>query len=552
MSGNDSDETSVPESRHVEAVVVGAGFSGIYMLHKLRELGFTCRLFEAAEDAGGVWWWNRYPGARCDVESTDYSYSFDPELEQEWHWDELYCTQPDILRYIHHVLDRYDLRPDMQFSTRVDRAVFDEATSRWTLRTSTGETWTTGYFILATGCLSVPKRPEIPGLDAFVGESYHTAEWPADGVDFTGKRVGMIGVGSSGTQMIPIVAEEADQLAVLQRSPNFSIPSPNGPMTPEYEAEVKRTYRERRAFASNTPSGLNQDVNRVSALEVTPEERQAHYEQYWRTSGFGFTLAYGDLLLNREANQTAVDFIASKIRETVKDPATAETLIPKDYPYGTKRASVDNGYYQTFNRPNVELVDIGSDPIAAVEAHGIRLDSGRTVPLDMIVLATGFDALTGAISKIDIVGRDGLRLLDKWDAGPRTYLGLSSHGFPNMFIIAGPGSPSVLTNVMASLEQHVGWLSELFTYAREHGIGEIEASLEAEDAWVDHVNELSAVTLYPQANSWYMGANVPGKPRVFMPYPGGLRAYRRRCAAVAQEGYEGFELSSATEHGSTP
>jgi cyclohexanone monooxygenase len=531
----------------LDAIIVGAGFAGIYMLYRLRQLGLRALVLEAAPEPGGVWWWNRYPGARCDVESVDYSYSFDADLEQSWCWTELYSTQPEILSYIQHVVDRFDLRRDMRFSTRVVGAELDEVAMRWAVLTHLGEQIVARHLIMATGCLSVTKRPDMPGLDRFEGECYHTGEWPHEPVSFAGKRVGVIGVGSSGTQLIPVAARDAGHLQVFQRTPNFSVPAPNGPMTHEYEREVKSTYPSRRAFTRTTASGLNMDMNRQSALEVTPEEREERFERMWRTAGFGFVLSYSDLLLSRQANQTAVDFIADKIRHTVHNPEVAAALIPTDYPYGAKRPSVDTGYYETYNRNNVELVDIRADPIVEVTASGLTMQSGTHHPLDMLVLATGFDAMTGALARIEIRGRRGLRLVDKWAAGPRTYLGLATSGFPNLFMLAGPGSPSVLTNVMTSIEQHVEWLGELLAYVGREGIVSVEADGAAEDAWVDHVNELAAATLYPQADSWYLGANVPGKPRVFMPYSGGLRAYRRRCAQVAESGYEGFVLVPAAE-----
>lgn len=529
--------------RRFDAVVVGAGFAGLYMLHRLLTLGLSVRLLEAADGVGGVWYWNRYPGARCDVESADYSYSFDPELEQEWRWSEKYSAQREILAYTNHVADRYGLRPHIQLSTRVTSATFDEQAGGWQVGTDRGETLEATFVFMATGCLSVARLPDYPGLEHFKGQWYHTGAWPQHDVDFTGRRVGVIGVGSSGTQLIPVVAEQAAHLYVFQRSPNFTVPAQNAPVDEAYERAVKSSYRQRRAFTRQTASGLNRDMNRQSALEVSPEERQRIYEENWDGAGFGFILAFSDLLRSHEANRTAVEFISSKIREQVRDPRVAELLIPKDYPFGAKRPSVDTGYYATFNRDNVTLVDVRTAPIEEITESGIRT-AERLYDLDVIVFATGFDAMTGALSRIDIRGRGGQPLREKWAAGPRTYLGVATAGFPNLFMIASSGSPSVLTNVMVSIEQHVEWLGDLVAYAAEHGVALLEASTEAEDAWVDHVNEIAAATLYPQANSWYLGANVPGKPRVFMPYPGGLRAYRRKCAEVAEAGYQGFHLTA--------
>jgi cyclohexanone monooxygenase len=528
-----------------DAVVVGAGFAGLYMLHRLLRAGLTVRLLEAADGVGGVWYWNRYPGARCDVESADYSYSFDPELEQEWHWPERYSAQADIMRYVNHVADRFELRPHISLSTRVASATYDEDATRWEVRTETGDVVTATYVFMATGCLSVPRVPDFPGLESFEGETYHTGAWPHEPVSFTGKKVGVVGVGSSGTQLIPVAAREADHLHVFQRTPNFTVPAQNSTVDEEYEQAIKATYRERRAFTRQTASGLNRDMNRISALEVSEEERMRVYEENYATAGFGFILSFADLLRSKEANQTVVDFLNAKIREQIKDPAVADKLQPKDYPFGAKRPSVDTGYYAAFNRDNVTLVDVRESPIERVTPKGLRTADAE-YELDTIVFATGFDAMTGALSRIDVRGRGGRTLQDKWAAGPRTYLGVSTAGFPNLFVIAGPGSPSVLTNVMVSIEQHVEWLSELIEHAQEQGITAIEATLEAEDAWVDHVNEIASQTLYPDANSWYLGANVPGKPRVFMPYPGGLRAYRKKCAQVAETGYDGFRLANSS------
>ena len=531
------------EPQRYDAVVVGAGFAGLYMLHRLRSAGFSVRLFEAADGVGGVWFWNRYPGARCDVESADYSYSFDPELEQEWHWPEKFSAQADIMRYTNHVADRYDLRPHITLSTRVSAAIFDEESKVWEVRTDAGEVVQAGLVFMATGCLSVARVPDYPGLERFAGQWHHTGAWPHQPVELTGKRVGVIGVGSSGTQLIPVAAQQAEHLYVFQRTPNFTVPAQNTPNDPTDERELKATYRERRAFTRNTASGLNRDMNRVSALEVSEQERERVFEENWNGAGFGFILCFSDLLRSHAANRTAVDFLAGKIIEAVTDPQVADLLTPKDYPFGAKRPSVDTGYYGAFNRDNVTLVDVKASPIQEITESGVRT-SDAEYPLDVLVFATGFDAMTGALARIDVRGRDGQSLQDKWAAGPRTYLGMATAGFPNLFVIAGPGSPSVLTNVMVSIEQHVEWLGDLVEHLREKGLATAEATLEAENDWVEHVNEIASATLYPEANSWYLGANVPGKPRVFMPYPGGLRAYRRKCTEVAEQDYAGFQLTA--------
>jgi cation diffusion facilitator CzcD-associated flavoprotein CzcO len=532
--------------RDVDVVIVGAGFAGLYMLYKVRELGLSVRLYEAGSGVGGVWFYNRYPGARCDVESVDYSYSFSEQLDQEWHWPERYSPQRDILRYINHIADRFDLRRDIQLDTRVTSAVFDEAADRWTVRTDAGDEVFAKVCIMATGALSMARVPDYPGLEEFGGDWYHTAQWPQEEVDFAGRRVGVIGTGSSGIQVIPVVAQQAERLYVFQRTPNFTVPAQNPVVDEQYEKEVKANYPERRRTARETTSGLFRDMSRQSALDVSPEERRRIYEENWRSAGFGFILTFSDLILDKDANDTAVEFINSKIAEQVRDPAVADLLSPKHHPFGTKRPCVASNYYETFNRDNVTLVDIAGSPIERITARGVRTRDAEH-ELDMIVFATGFDAMTGALNEVDIRGRGGAALRDKWEAGPRTYLGLATAGFPNLFMITAPGSPSVLSNMIVSIEQHVEWIGDLLAYARDNGIDLVEADLDAEDAWVEHVNELAAATLYPTANSWYLSAEVPGRPRVFMPYPGGLRRYRRRCDAVAAAGYEGFTLTSALE-----
>jgi cation diffusion facilitator CzcD-associated flavoprotein CzcO len=525
--------------RHVNAVIVGAGFAGLYMLHRLRGLGFSARVYEAGGGVGGTWYWNRYPGARCDVESMDYSYSFSDELQQEWRWTERYASQPEILKYINHVADRFDLRRDIQLATRVTTAVFDEATNRWAIRTDRGERVSAQFCIMATGCLSSAQVPAFTGLETFEGKWYHTGNWPHEGVDFTGQRVAVIGTGSSAIQSIPIIAGQAAHLFVFQRTPNFSVPARNAPLDPEYERGVKANYAEFRRQARESRVGFVVERSEESALTVAPEDRQREYEKRWRRGGLGFTAAYADLLTNKDANETAAEFFRAKILATIRDAAVAETLMPQDYPVGTKRLCVDTDYYDTFNRDNVTLIDIRNAPIEAITPHGLRTRD-VAYALDSIVFATGFDAMTGALLSIDIRGKAGQTLRQKWGAGPRTYLGIAIAGFPNLFAITGPGSPSVLSNMIVSIEQHVDWIADCIAYLREHDLGAIEATVEAEDGWVEHVNEVGNLTLYPLANSWYMGANVPGKPRIFMPYIGGVGVYRQKCDGVAAKRYEGF------------
>jgi cation diffusion facilitator CzcD-associated flavoprotein CzcO len=527
----------------VDAVIVGAGFAGMYMLHRLREQGFTTRVFEAGADVGGTWYWNRYPGARCDVESLSYSFSFSKELEQEWTWTERYSAQPEILAYANHVADRFDLRKDITFNTRVSSSVFDEETQRWICTTDGGEKISTQHLVMAVGCLSSSKLPEVPGIDSFQGETYHTGHWPHEGVDFTGKRVGVIGTGSSAIQSIPLIAQQASQLTVFQRTPNFSLPARNRPLTEDELSAMKSRYPEFRNEARWSGFGVPVTDPEKSALEVSEEERQRTYEEAWGQGNLvAIILAYTDLLYDKAANDTAAEFIRNKIRSIVKDPETAEALCPKDHPFSTKRPCLDSGYFETYNRDNVKLVDLRKSPLEAITPTGIRTSSDE-FEFDAIVFATGFDAMTGSLVNVDVRGRGGVALKDAWTAGPRTYLGVNVAGFPNFFTITGPGSPSVLSNMMVSIEQHVEWISDCIAHVREHGIATIEATPESQDEWVAHVNEVGDQTLYPTANSWYMGSNVPGKPRVFMPYIGGVGAYREKCDEVAGKGYEGFVLS---------
>jgi cyclohexanone monooxygenase len=530
------------QSSEFDAVIVGAGFAGLYMLYRLRGLGLSARVFEAGGGIGGTWYWNRYPGARCDVESMDYSYSFSDELQQEWRWTERYASQPEILRYIEHVADRFDLRRDIQLDTRVTAARFDEAANRWQIETDRGDHVSARFCIMATGCLSTPQVPAFPGLERFAGKTYQTSHWPHTDVDFTGQRVGVIGTGSSAIQSIPIIARQAASLVVFQRTPNFSAPARNAPLDPEYERRVKADYAEFRRQARESRVGFVVPANEQSALAVSPEVRQREYEMRWQRGGLGFAAAFTDLLTRKEANDTAAEFFRAKIRATVRDAAVAEALLPKDYPLGTKRICVDTDYYDTFNRDNVTLVDLRSDPIEAITPRGVRTRATE-YEFDSIVFATGFDAMTGALLNIDIRGRDGSTMRQKWADGPRTYLGIAIAGFPNLFTITGPGSPSVISNMMVSIEQHIDWIADCLAHLQSRDLQMIEATAEAEDAWVAHVNEVANATLYPLAKSWYTGANVPGKPRIFMPYVGGVGAYRKQCDDVAARNYKGFTLT---------
>jgi cyclohexanone monooxygenase len=519
---------------------VGAGFAGLYMLHRLRESGLSARVLERAPSVGGTWFWNRYPGARCDVESIDYSYSFSEELQQEWTWTERYPSQAEILRYLNHVADRFDLRRDIQLETAVERAEFDEGARRWTVLTAGGEAFSARYCVMATGCLSAINSPSFPGLETFAGDWYHTARWPLDGVDFTGRRVGVVGTGSTGVQLIPEIAKQADHLTVFQRTPNFVVPARNRPLDDQLLAEVKASYSARRLAARDSAAGVPIPMPERSALEVDPAECERVYEDGWQTGGAAAILyGFWDLLVHPDANETAARFVRRKIAETVNDPAVAASLTPTDHPIGTKRICIGTDYYETYNRDNVTLVDVRRAPIAEITQTGLRTHAAH-YELDALVFATGFDAMTGALLEIDVRGRDGRPLKATWAEGPRTYLGLAVHGFPNMFIVTGPGSPSVISNMVTSIEQHVEWIADCIGALDSSG-ETIEATREAQEEWVAHVGEVAHRTLYPKASSWYVGANIAGKPRVFMPYVGGVGSYRKICDEVADAGYRGFE-----------
>ncbi len=532
-----------PIHADLDLIIVGAGFGGMYMLHRARALGLSVMVFDSASGVGGTWYWNRYPGARCDVESMQYSYAFDDAIQQEWQWSEVFAGQPEILRYANWIADRLDLRRDMRFDTKVTDAVFDPATQRWAIRTDRGDAVSARYCVMATGCLSTARMPDFPGVETFQGQTYHTGHWPHEGVDFAGKTVAVIGTGSSAIQAIPVIARQAKHVTVFQRTPNFSIPSRNRPMTPDYEQSWKDIYPIRRAEAKQARTGVLANPNNIGAMEVPDAERRAIYEQRWASGGTTFMAAFNDLIFNQDSNDTAADFVREKIRSIVQDPAKAELLAPKNHPIGTKRICVDTEYYQTYNRPNVDLIDVRATPIEAITPHGV-LVGGREYQADAIVFATGFDAMTGALTRINIAGRGGQTLAEKWHAGPRTYLGLMTAGFPNLFMITGPGSPSVLSNMMVSIEQHVDWISDCLAALGQHQAHCIEPTQAAEDNWVRHVNEVADTTLYPRAASWYMGANIEGKPRVFMPYIGGVGTYREICDRIAATGYEGFAIDA--------
>lgn len=526
----------------VDAIVVGAGFSGLYAIQALLEQGVTVRCFEAGDGVGGTWFWNRYPGARCDIESMEYSYSFSAQLQQEWIWSQRYPMQPEVLAYANHVADRFGLRDHITFETRVTDATLDEESGRWQVRTGAGEQLSAQFVIMATGCLSAARIPDIPGLDSYVGKVVHTGHWPAEGIDFTGQRVAVVGTGSSGVQVIPLVAEQAADLTVFQRTANYCVPVRNTPLAPEVQSAIKRDYDKFRQIERESGAGLAVPVGDKRALDVSDEERTAQFELCLERGGFGFIASFTDILVDPAANELAGQFLRDRIAAVVDDPATATLLTPVDHPVGAKRICLGTDYYETYNLDHVHLVDVKQTPIEAITASGLRHD-GKDYDVDAIIFATGFDAMTGAIDAVNFRGVGGQALKEKWVAGPRTYLGVATEGFPNLFLITGPGSPSVLSNMFVSIEQHVEWIADCVRYVREHGYRSIMATREAEDAWVDHVNEVAQQTLLMRANSWYLGANVPGKPRVFMPYAGGVGAYRQRCQQVADAGYAGFDLA---------
>jgi len=524
-----------------DAVIIGAGFAGMYMLHRLRGLGLTAHVFEAGSDVGGTWYWNRYPGARCDGESMYYAYQFDHDLQQEWTWTERYATQPEILAYANHVADRFDLRRDITFDTRVTTAAFDDAGHIWRVATDGGENVSARYVILAVGCLSSVNKPKFEGVESFAGPTYHTGEWPHEGVDFTGLRVGVIGTGSSAVQAIPRIAEQAAHLYVFQRTPNYVVPAQNRPLPTDEVREMKAHYDELRAQARQTLTGNAFDLNEAAAMEVSPEEREREYESRWQEGGLTFIASFNDLLIDERANQTAAEFVRNKIRQRVHDPKVAELLCP-DNEFGCKRLCVDTDYFEAYNRDNVTLVDVSKTPIDRITPDGLTV-GGEAYTFGALVFATGFDAMTGSILKIDIRGANGISLRDQWKDGPRTYLGLSVAGFPNLFVITAPGSPSVLTNMIPTIEQHVEWIAGCLGYLADRGYTQIAAQQEAQERWVDHCNETAERSLRISCNSWYVGANIPGKPRVFMPYIGGMPAYRKKCDEVAAANYEGFRLA---------
>jgi len=543
---NNSKKDNNKEPIDLDAIIVGAGFAGLYALHKLRTSGFSVRVLEAGGDVGGTWYWNRYPGCRCDVASMHYSYQFDDDLQQDWNWTEVYATQPEILSYINHVVDRFDLRNHIQFNTRVVAAKFQEncdgnANSHWKIETHDGKCLRARFCIMATGVLSSPNFPDIEGRDSFTGHTYHTGMWPHEGADFTGQKVAVIGTGSSSIQSIPILAEQTKELIVFQRTPNFTVPARNRALEKNEIDEFKANHKKIRARAKQGVFAMHLEPEADSAFGVSAEERERIYEEWWKEGGLFFQGAFGDLILNKEANDTAADFVRRKIRKAVTDPKVAELLAPHST-FACKRLCVDTNYYETYNRSNVTLVDISKKPISCIVPEGIRIGEA-TWEVDSIIFATGYDAMTGALLNMDIRGRNAVSLRDKWADGPVSYLGLAVQGFPNLFTINGPGSPSVLVNMVTGIEQHVEWITDCLKHMREIGLVAIEATLEEEQAWVAHNAEIGQGSLRSSCNSWYLGANIPNKPRVFMPYVGGFPAYVEKCKEIVTNGYSGFILA---------
>ena len=533
-----------------DVVIVGAGFAGMYMLHKVRKLGLSAVVFEAGNDVGGTWYWNRYPGARCDAESLAYSFSFSPELEQQWEWSERYAPQPEILEYARHVSHRFDLRKDIRFETRVTLAHYQDDSQKWQIKTDQGDSVVANFCVMATGCLSVPQLPEIPGIQDFNGNLYQASMWPHEPVNFKNQRVGIIGTGSSGIQAIPVIANEAKHLTVFQRTPNFSVPAKNKQLDQNWVKEFKKNYRAHRenhkhaigaGFGDLTIEPREGPIEPTLRSQISDEEATEILEEAWKTGGAKFMGAITDQLMDEQANQFAKEFVHRKIRETVRDEETANLLCPDNHPIGTRRICVDIGYYETYNRKNVSLISVKENAIDKITSNGVMVN-GEVTKIDTLVLATGFDAMTGALLNMDIRGKGGLKLSDKWLAGPRSYLGMVVSDFPNLFTITGPGSPSVLSNMIVSIEQHVDWMVDCLKYMKDMDLTVFEAEPHSEDKWVSHVNEAADMTLFPQGGSWYLGANVKGKPRIFMPYAAGVGVYREICDQVTAKGYEGFKF----------
>lgn len=539
MAKNSDSTQAAASNAKVDALIIGAGFAGMYSLIRCRQMGFSALAIDAASDVGGTWFWNRYPGARCDIRSIDYSYSFDPQLEQDWEWSEKYATQPEILAYANHVAERYDLRRDIHFSTRATKLQWQN--DQWEVHTDTGEVITAQFVIMAVGALSQAKNPEVEGTETFSGQIVHTGHWPVSGVDVSNKKVAVIGTGSSGVQAIPLLAEEAAELVVFQRTPNYVVPAQNRPFDAQEVADIKARYQQHRHELRYSHGGVLTTPSTQSLWEASEEERQAKFDAAWDEGMlFSFLGSYSDVMIDESANEVVAEYLRNRIRAIVKDPQTAEKLCPRSYPLGTKRLCLGTNYYETYNRENVLLVDLRSTPIERIVPEGIQT-SDQTYSFDIIVFATGFDAMTGPLLGPIIEGVSQ-KLSEAWEAGPETFMGIAVHDFPNMFMITAPQSPSVLTNMMVSIEQHVEWATDLMAWMRAQGFHVFNPQLEPQTEWVSLVNMISDFTLYPKGNSWYLGANVPGKPRIFMPYLGGVGPYRQQCDEIANDNYRGIDF----------
>jgi cyclohexanone monooxygenase len=535
--------TASARAPSLDLLIVGAGFGGLYMLHKARRMGWQAQVVEAAPGVGGTWYHNRYPGARVDIQSMEYSYSFDEALQQDWRWSERYAGQPELLRYANHVADRFGLRDGIALDTRIVAAHFDDSRHCWQVRADDGRQWMARFLVMASGPLSSPNTPDFPGLRDFAGPVLHTADWPHEPVDFGSLRVGVVGTGSSAVQAIPLIAAQARELTVFQRTAAYAAPAHNGPLDPAFEARIKADYAGFRARNRRMHGGFGSLLppNPVSALAASAQEREAAFEQRWKIGGFALLGAFNDLLTQLPSNALAAQFVRGKIRAIVRDADTARLLSPT-HTIGCKRLCVDSGYYDSFNRGNVRLVDVSQQAIERFTARGLR-SGGRDFEFDALVLATGFDAMTGTLLRLDLRGRGGLPIRQKWHAGPLNYLGLGIAGFPNLFNIAGPGSTSAFTNVIVAIEHHVDWIADCIAHMHARGLSTIEASESAEAGWTEHVNAAARRTVFLSCNSWYLGANIPGKPRMFMPLADGFPRYADHCAQVARNGYEGFVLA---------
>ncbi|MEM7253710.1 MAG: NAD(P)/FAD-dependent oxidoreductase [Pseudomonadota bacterium] len=532
-----------------DVVIVGAGFAGMYAIYRFRRQGLNLLALEAGTDVGGTWYWNRYPGARCDVPSIEYSFAFSEELEQTWDWPEVFSAQPDILRYASHIADRFDLRRDIRFETRVVAVEYDDDTNMWQLVSEDGTIFHSRWVVMATGCLSVPNKPNLPGADTFRGRVLHTGLWPKEPVDLGNQRVGIMGTGSSAVQAIPELAEMSGHLTVFQRTPVYTVPANRKAMRPEHLQTLREHYPELRALQQRSDNGIANfhprkltgvTTREGSLLALEPDARR----QLVDDNGVGALLSFRDVYENLDANEVANELFRAGIRDLVDDPVTAERLAPKTYGLGCKRQVIDRDFYITFNRDDVVLVDLTDTPLERITPTGIRTRDAD-YKLDVLIYATGFDAMTGALLRAGLRGRNGQTLTEKWQDGPLTFLGLGMRGFPNLFTVTGPGSPSVLCNMLVAIEQHVDWIGECIDYCRANNVRTIEPTGESETEWAKHVNEVAEGTMFtaPTCNSWYLGANIAGKPRMFMPYVGGYPRYKRRCDKVAAANYEGFEVA---------